>query len=92
MSETKSNVPIEKKEASIQQRDFFLKRAEKWAEIKSFEQEYKRSLEYIDKFQKQCSDTAFEIQKRLDWIQKEAERIDSLMYKYDLGEFSPEAK
>lgn len=92
MSDRKSNITIEQKEVGIQQKDFFLKRVEKWTEIKSLEQEYKRSLEYIDKFQKQCSDTAFEIQKRLDWIQKEAERIDSLMYKHELAEFSPDAK
>ena len=69
------------------QRIYLLQRAEKWQEIKALEQEYKRNHSQIEEIKSRNSDVSFSIQNKLDWIQSETERIDSLLYENALGEF-----
>lgn len=67
----------------------YLKRKQKLlAEIKFFEQDYKRNLSQIEEMVEKLSATSFEIQKRWDEIQKQAEKYDEYCYKNNLGEFS----
>jgi hypothetical protein len=77
----------ERKLIAESQKLFFLKRAEKWQEIEALKQEYKRNLKQIEDIEGRNLDVSFEVRKKLDWIQKESERIDQLMYENKLGEF-----
>ena len=65
-----------------------INKAKWWQEIKSLEQEYKRNISQIHKLEERQSDILFEVQKRLDNIQKEAEKYDQYCYENKLGEFS----
>jgi hypothetical protein len=61
-----------------------IKKAKWWQEIKSLEQEYKRNISEIDELEKRQSDISFEVQKRLDKIQKESEKYDLYCYENNL--------
>ena len=63
-------------------------KAKWWQEIKSLEQEYKRNISQIQQLEERQSDISFEVQKRLNKIQKEAEKYDQHCYENKLGEFS----
>lgn len=67
---------------------YSIKKAQLWQEIKSLEQEYKRNISAISKLEARQSDVSFQIQKKLDTIQKLAERYDEHQYRNKLGEFS----
>ena len=61
-----------------------------WQEIKSLEQEYKKVSTEIEELQNKRSDISFEVQKRLDKIQKEAEKYDQYCFDNKTGEFGEE--
>jgi DNA anti-recombination protein RmuC len=65
-----------------------INKAKWWQEIKSLEQEYKRNISQIQQLEERQSDISFEVQKRLENIQKESEKYDQYCYDNKLGEFS----
>lgn len=59
-----------------------------WQEIKSLEQEYKRNISQIQQLENRQSDISFEVQNRLDKIQKESEKYNQYCFDNKIGEFS----
>ena len=64
-----------------------INKAKWWQEIKSLEQEYKRNISQMQQLENRQSDISFEVQKRLDKIQEEAEKYDKYCYENKIGEF-----
>lgn len=69
-----------------------IKKAKWWQEIKSLEQEYKRNISQIRELEERQSDISFEVQKRLDKMQKEAEKYDQYCFENKLGVFKESYK